>query len=146
MFSNKSAPRSIWDEFNRLESEMDRLFDAYSTLSGAPDYPAINIWTNADGALITAELPGVEAKDVELSVVGETITLSGERQPMPELKDAGTRIHRQERGSGRFVRSIELPFPGQPDKGEARLEKGVLHIHAPRAESDRPKKISIHTA
>jgi HSP20 family molecular chaperone IbpA len=91
------------------------------------------------------ELPGVEAGEVELSVVGETITLSGERPPLPELKAAGTRIHRQERGSGRFVRSIELPFPVQADKVDARLEKGVLHLHLPKAGPAHPQKISIQS-
>jgi len=144
MFNRRMPQRSLWDEFDRLEREVSQLFDAYTGLATpAPDFPAINIWINPEGSVITAELPGVEPKDIDIQTVGETLTISGERKAEHLAKDV--RVHRQERENGRFVRSIELPFPIQADKVDARLEKGILNIYAPRMEADKPKKITIKT-
>lgn len=144
MLYRRLPQRSLWDEFDRLEREVSQLFNVYSGLmTPAPDFPAINIWTNDQGSVITAELPGVEPKDLEIQAGGETITISGERKAEAYAKDA--RIHRQERENGRFVRTIELPFPVQADRVDAKLEKGILNIYAPRIEADKPKKISIKT-
>jgi len=144
MFNRRMPQRSLWDEFDRLEREVSQLFDAYTGLAApAPDFPAINIWTNPEGSVITAELPGVEPKDIDIQAIGETLTISGERKAEHLAKDV--RVHRQERENGRFVRSIELPFPIQADKVDARLEKGILNIYAPRMEADKPKKITIRT-
>jgi HSP20 family protein len=106
-----------------------------------PNYPAMNVWTNEDGAAITAELPGVNPEDIDISVVGDTLTLSGNRQP-EELGDGDT-YHRRERGYGQFTRTFQLPFPVEVDQTEAVFEKGVLHLSLPRAEADKPKKISV---
>jgi HSP20 family protein len=101
----------------------------------------MNVWANPDGAVVTAELPGVNPEDIDVSVVGETLTLTGSRTP-EELKE-GEKYHRRERGQGKFTRTFQLPFPVEADKVEAVFEKGVLHISLPRAEADKPKKISI---
>ncbi|HMQ53633.1 MAG TPA: Hsp20/alpha crystallin family protein [Anaerolineae bacterium] len=141
------ASASPWREIERMQREMNRLFDE-TALGGrtrvAPSYPAINVWTNEDGAVITAELPGVNPEDIEISVVGETLKLTGSRQPedLPE----GARYHRRERGHGKFTRTFQLPFMVESDKVEAVFEKGVLHISAPRAEAEKPRKITVKTA
>ncbi len=141
MFDTRFS-RSIWDEFYRLEREMGQLVEAYTGLAASdPDFPAVNVWANQDGAMVTALLPGVEAKTLDLSVVGDSLTVSGERTLEKPADNA--RLHRQERLSGHFTRTIELPFPIQADQVEASLEKGVLSVRAPRAEIDRPKKISV---
>jgi HSP20 family protein len=113
---------STWREMERLRREMNRLFAGMPTSGGAaaPGYPAINVWTNEDGAVLTAELPGVSAGDIE-----------------------GTTYHRRERGHGRFSRVFRLPFPIDSGKVEAAFEKGILHITLPRPESDKPRKIAI---
>ncbi len=130
-------------EINRMQREMERLMRAGMPrrFRSSPGYPALNVWTNEEGALVTAELPGLEAKDVEINVVGDTLTLSGSRsaEALPE----NARYYRRERGCGEFTRSIELPFPVQAEKVEARLEKGVLQITLPRAEEDKPRKITV---
>lgn len=144
MFNNR-FPLSIWDEFDRLEREMDRLAGAFGDLGAPePDFPAMNVWVNDDEALVTAQLPGVEPGNLELSVVGESLTISSERKP--EKVSSGGKLHRQERAMGRFTRSIELPFPIQAERVEASLQKGVLHVRAPRAEADKPKRISVRTS
>lgn len=146
MFYKRYGIPASLAELNRMQREMARLFGPTlpRRFRSAPDYPALNVWTNQEGALVTAELPGLEAKDVEIDVAGNTLTLSGKREveDLPE----NARYHRRERGGGQFTRSIELPFPVQVEKVEARLEKGVLQITLPRAEEDKPRKITIKTA
>ena len=136
-----------WREFDRLQREMNRLFDTvFSDVRrrSAPNYPAMNIWTNEEGAVITAELPGISPDDIDISVVGETLTLSGERKP--DQLSQGDKYHRRERPYGKFSRTIQLPFLVDVDGVEALFEKGVLHISLPRAEADKPKKIAVKMA
>lgn len=137
---------SVFSELDRLQREMNRLFErSYSPrLRSAPNFPALNVWTNEDGAIITAELPGVSPEDLDISVIGETLTLSGERKP--DLIEEDVRYHRQERGYGKFTRSLELPFRVDATQVEATFDKGVLHLTLPRAEADKPKKIAIKVA
>jgi HSP20 family protein len=131
---------------DRLQGEMNRLFDAYTParLRRAPGYPAMNVWANDDGLVLTTEVPGVNPQDIDISVVGETLTLSGERMP-DELKE-GSRYHRQERGYGKFTRSVQLPFPVDVNAVEASFKDGVLHVAMPRAEEDKPRKITVKSA
>ena len=139
--------RSPWQEMERLRREVDRLFSDSFTVSGgrtAPSFPAINVWANEDGAVVTAELPGVNSEDIDISVVGDTLTLSGERQP--EELGEGDKYHRRERGYGKFNRAFQLPFKVDSDKVEAMFEKGILHLSLPRAEVDKPKKIAVKSA
>lgn len=136
---------SPWREMERLQREMNRLFS--DTLVGprtAPSYPAINVWTNDEGVVVTAELPGVNPDDIDISVVGDTLTLSGSRQPV--ALQEGDKYHRQERRFGRFTRSFQFPFHVESDHVEAVFEKGVLHVSLPRAEADKPRKINIKAA
>jgi HSP20 family protein len=93
--------------------------------------------------VVTAELPGVDVKDLDINVVGETLTISGERKP--EVVDKDAVYHRQERGFGKFTRMVELPFGVDANKIQAMLENGILKILLPRAEQDRPRKITVKT-
>lgn len=134
---------SPWGEMERMRREMNRLFSNWPAyrLNPAPTYPAMNVWTNEDGAVVTAEVPGMDTEDLNISVVGNTLTVSGDRTPY-ELQEGET-YHRRERGSGSFTRSFELPFDIEPGEVEAKYEKGVLQITLPRAEADKPRKIAI---
>jgi len=134
---------SVLREMERLQREMNRVYDSFypSQLRPAPGYPALNIWTNENGLSITAEVPGIKPEDIDISVVGETLTLSGERYPDGLPEDA--QYHRQERGYGKFSRTIQLPFPVDVNKVEATFKNGVLQVSLPRAEADKPKKIVV---
>lgn len=135
----------MWREMNRLQEEMNRLFEGYGNVRRtAPSYPAMNVWTSQDGLTVTAEVPGVSAEDIDISVVGETLTLSGVRRP-DDLNESA-RYHRQERGYGKFTRTLQLPFPIKVDNIEATFRNGVLNINLPRAEEDKPRKIAVKTA
>ena len=135
--------RWTWDEADRLRREMNQLFSDWPVTrrtSAAPCYPAMNVWVNNDGAVVTAELPGVDPADIDISVVQSTLTVSGNRQ---REEEEGKSYHRRERSCGSFTRSFELPFEVEAEGVDATLEKGVLNITLPRAEADKPKKISI---
>jgi HSP20 family protein len=137
---------TVWHDMNRLQSEMGRLFATYypERVRPAPAYPALNVWTNEEGLNVTAEVPGVKPEEIEISVVGDTLTLSGTRKA--EELDESVRYHRQERGYGDFTRSLQLPFQVDVDKVEATFRNGVLMVAMPRAEEDKPRKIAVKSA
>ena len=141
---------SMWREMDRLQREMNRLFEDYSPMRArsAPSYPALNVWSNEEGLLVTAEVPGVSPEDIEVNVIGETLTLSGVRKPeeLPAGLKEGVRYHRQERGYGKFSRTLQLPFPVSVPKIEATFKHGVLNVRLPRAEEDKPRKIAVKSA
>lgn len=134
-----------WQEMARLQREMNQLFSDFFPNTGvtrAAGYPAMNVWSNADNAVVTAELPGINPDDIDISVTGNVLTLSGERKA--EAPAEGARYHRQERSFGRFTRTFELPFQVDANNVEAHFRNGVLQVMLPRAEADKPKKINIH--
>jgi HSP20 family protein len=145
MYSLYRRP-SAWREMERLRREMNRLIETGSSggLRRAPSFPAMNVWTSEDGLIVTAEIPGVEIGDIEISVMNETLTLSGQRTP--DEVGEGVRYHRRERGYGRFTRSLQLPYPVNAENVEATFKNGVLYITLPRAEEDKPRKITVKGA
>lgn len=132
----------MWREMERLRREMEQLFN--ESLARSPmmrGYPAMNIWVNENGAVVTTELPGVLPEDLDISVVDDTLTISGSRKP--ETLEEGATYHRRERGCGSFTRSFQLPFKVDPQQVEAVTNNGILNITLPRAEEDKPKKIAV---
>jgi len=127
----------------RLQREMDQLLGRYagSPAAVAGEFPAVNVWTADDKAVLTAEVPGVDPKAIELTVANDTITIRGSRET-EKAKDGET-YRRQERGSGRFVRSFALPFAIESGKVAAECKNGILLVTLPRAEADKPKTIAI---
>ena len=142
MYQRSQKP-SIWQEMDQLQREMNRLFDASSQRSvfNSPSYPAVNIWTNDDGQMISAEMPGVSPDDINIDVTGDALSISGVRKPDEVARDA--RYHRRERTFGSFSRAIQLPFMVDTNRVEATFRNGVLLITLPRAEADKPRKIAI---
>jgi HSP20 family protein len=121
-----------WEEFNRTRR----------TLRGdTSEFPTVNTWLSSDNAIATTEIPGVDPEKIDISVIGKTVTLRGSRTT-DDIKDGQT-LHRRERWSGEFSRSIELPFNIEADKVEAKFRKGVLYLTLPRAEAEKPRKIEI---
>ncbi len=130
----------FWDPWRELERLNRRFTEMASAISGG-EFPVINIWTNGSGAILTTEVPGIDPASVDISVVGKTLTLGGSRKA--EENGEGESYHRRERWSGRFSRTVELPFLIESNKVEARFSRGVLQISLPRAEADKPKKIPV---
>ncbi len=141
MFYRRYRNPSGMDEMGQLQREMNRLFSSAQGRRQAAGYPAVNIWSGEEGAILSTEIPGVKVDDLDISVVGDTITLSGSRYA-PEIGEDDS-YHRQERGFGRFSRTVQLPFPVEVQNVDAQYRNGVLKISLPRSESDKPKKISV---
>jgi HSP20 family protein len=129
-----------WQEMRTLRQQMNRLLEG-PVFGTEREYPPVNVWQTEDRVVVTAELPGLEAKDLDLSVNGDSLTIRGTR-PEETLKEGET-YHRQERGSGNFVRSLQLPFEADAGKVDANLKNGVLSIKLERAEALKPKKIAV---
>jgi HSP20 family protein len=128
---------------NRLRRMQDEMQGLVSGLSERParEFPAINLWTNEEEVLITAELPGVNAEDLDITVVGRTLTLKGTREADEAKEDEC--CHRRECRCGNFARAVELPYEVDGEKVAAKLDKGILSVTLPRAEADKPRKIVI---
>lgn len=133
----------VTDELDRMRREMDRMFRsvAGAGLSTPGGYPAMNMWLDGDNVILTAELPGVARDEVDISIEGNTLTLSGERKPQ-ELPEGAT-YHRRECGYGKFTRVIKLPYQINLDEVKARMHNGVLEVKLERAETDKPRKIKV---
>ena len=127
-------------DMQRLQSSLNRLLSA-SAANRQEEFPPINVWTSGNGAIVTAEIPGVAPDDVEISLVNDTLTIRGFRKA-EELTEGESR-HRQERGYGQFTRSLQLPFGVEPDNVQAKFNNGVLQITLPRAEAEKPRRISV---
>lgn len=123
----------------RLQREVNRLFSDFA--EPADRFPALNLWSSEEEAVVAVELPGVDPKAVDLSVVGHVLTVQGERPEEPGVKDES--YHRRERATGKFVRTVRLPFEVQEDQVQARYEHGVLRVTLPRKESTKPRRIAI---
>jgi HSP20 family protein len=129
-------------ELDRMQRQMERMTRAFSPFTPEPaGYPAVNVWVKENELMLSAELPGFAPEDINLSVQGETLTLSGSRKP-EELPE-NARYHRNECACGDFSRTVRLPFSVDADKVDATYEKGVLNVKLVRAEADRPRKINV---
>lgn len=133
-FSPRATSGSPFELFNRY-------FGGGNPAGVGIAYPAFNVWANNEGAVISGELPGVKLEDLEITASGKTIGIKGTRKD--DVQENGAYL-RRERHEGQFSRSIELPFQIDAGRVEAKLANGVLEIRLPRAESDKPRKISIN--
>jgi HSP20 family protein len=145
---NRSMER--WEPFRDLsdmQSEMGRLLEGVfgrqmpGTSLERVWTPAVDMYETKDDLVITAELPGMNEKDIKLSVHGDMLSLRGERMQVREVMPEGA--YRGERWFGKFERTLPLPIPVQTDKVKAIYRDGVLTITLPKAEENKPKEIAI---
>ena len=104
-------------------------------------FPLMNVTEDKDNYHVRAELPGLMADDLEISVTGDTLSIAGERK-LP-LEDENAQYHRREREAGRFSRIVSLPAQVDTGKVQARFTDGVLTVTLPIAESVKPKQIAV---
>lgn len=142
-----------WDLFRELDNlrrEIDDVFRGAGLnrpfgsafLSPATRrFPLVNFSEDQSHVYVEALVPGVAPEDTDLTVLRNTLTISGERKPFAEEK--GQIVHRSELGSGRFSRTLELPVDIDPDKVSAEYRDGILRVTLAKAEHAKPKKIEI---
>jgi HSP20 family protein len=137
--------RSSFDELERLRGQMNSLFEGLSgrsfTAPTAGVFPLMNLTEDPDSFYIRAELPGIKADDLDISVTGDTLSIGGERKLAPE--DETARYHRREREAGKFNRVINLPNQIDTGKVKANTNDGILTIILPKAEAAKPRQISV---
>jgi HSP20 family protein len=111
-----------------------------SSPSGGGSYPPLNIFRKGDDLVMIAEVPGISKADLDVQVKGRTLRLSGTKSVRYGEK---TSLHRRERLSGRFDRSITLPVEIDQNGVKAECHDGILALYLPRAERDKPRSIQI---
>jgi HSP20 family protein len=108
--------------------------------SSGGTYPPLNVFRKGDDFIVIAELPGLQKSDIELQVKGNTIRLAGARSVTYPDKVG---VHRRERLAGRFDRAINVPVQIDADRVKAEYRDGILALHLPRAEADKPRSIKL---
>ena len=137
---------SLFDQFRRLQQEIDGLFDQWPASAGiravAPGtFPPANVGATPDKLEVYLFAAGLDPKKLELSVQQNLLTVAGQRQI--EANETAA-YYRRERFNGEFRRVIALPDDVDPDRVEARYRNGVLHISVSRKESAKPRMIQLN--
>ena len=151
-----------WDSYNSsgmetLRSEIAQAFDragpqfapmfrtAFLPGRGAREYPLINLYDDQNSIYVEALAPGADPASFNISVAGETLTLSGEKPRVQgEIKPEA--FHREERAAGKFVRSIELPVDVDGNNVTAQYKNGLLLINLSKSEKAKPRQINVQVA
>jgi len=133
-------------ELTRLHEEMDDLFRGFFEPWEMPGWghrhlPAIDIGETDDAFMVKAEVPGCKAENIDISVHGNMLTISGEKKQEKEEKEKG--YYHIERSYGSFRRDLNLASDVDPDKIEAMCKDGVLSIKLPKTEKAKPIKVKV---
>jgi HSP20 family protein len=133
---------AVWDPFREtaaLQRAANRLLH-HTTTQRRPSYPPLELVDTDDVITITTQLPGVDKEEVELTVLGDTLTIAGEKKLSPQN---GATYVRHERPHGKFRRLVDLPYSVAPDKIKASYKDGILTITLPKAEEAKPRQINV---
>jgi len=140
--------RGLWDlKFPTLKEEMDKLFEdffgksGFQSLSEGGWFPPLDIYETKKDVIVTLDIPGINPKDVNISIVDEKIIIKGERLKEEESKDET--CYRTERVYGTFQRIIQLPTDVVGDMAKATYKDGVLKITIPKSPKVIPKEIKV---
>jgi HSP20 family protein len=143
------ATRSIWDpwqEMRRLQREMEHLFPDRTPAWPWPltgEYPPVNI-ARRDGQIVMDALcPGVDRATLDVTVVGDAVTIRGERRAEPDVPEE--RYHRRERPLGAFTRTVRFGERLDPDQTRATYAQGLLRVELARALEAEPRKIPVQS-
>ena len=146
--SERGLTRSFSNPLSALQQEIDRLFDGFSRgFSGLPArdmMPSMDLSETDKEIEITAELPGLEEKDIQLNVADNVLTIRGEKKN--EREETKKDYHLVERSYGSFTRVVQLPEGVNPDNIKAVMSKGVLKVTVPKPAPAQTKKIDVKSA
>jgi len=151
---------STWHPLRELETlrrEIDRAFNSMGQTNSprfrsaflpgraARQYPLVNLSEDRDHIYVEALAPGIDPASIDISVVRNVLTISGEKRRLPEeIKPEA--IHRSERAAGKFVRNIGLPIEIDSNRVTAEYKHGLLIVTLPKAAAARPKQINVSVA
>jgi len=136
MFRILENPKSqLWRDFDRVNEALTR-----SLVQNTVEIP-VNVYLREEGAQLVALVPGLEEKDLEISVIENQVTFIAKRPEIELLADTKTVL--KEISFGEATRTIHLPFRVDSEKVKATVSKGLLQVQAPKRLEDRPRKIEI---
>jgi HSP20 family protein len=130
-----------------IQTQMNRLFDNFlgqpspSAMMERAWAPPVDMYETKNEIVLAVELPGLNEKDIRLSITGDLLTIQGERQWSAEAREAAH--YRQERWFGKFERALSLPIPVETGQVKATYRDGVLTVKLPKTEGVKPKEIKI---
>lgn len=136
---------SLFEDLDRMRRQMDLLTEGITrglwreARTGV--FPLMNVTEDKDNYYMRAELPGIKADDLDISVTADTLSIAGGRKLPSE--DENAQYHRRERETGRFSRIISLPSRTDTGKVEAKCNEGILTVTLPKAEEAKPKQITV---
>jgi len=140
--------RPLWDtRFPSLRDEMDKMFEEFFEKVRFPSArerswtPALDVYETKKEVIITVDVPGVDPKEVTVSIVEGSLTIKGERKKDADLKDED--LFRAEREFGAFQRMVQLPAEVSADKAKASYNNGVLKIIIPKAQKSAPREVKV---
>jgi HSP20 family protein len=136
-------------ELERMRGDVDRLWDAFfegRPWKGVPEVegqwiPALDVAETKDSVVVKAELPGMDPKDIDISLNDGHLTIKGEKKQEREEKEEN--YHFIERSYGSFVRSVQLPKEVKTDNVNASYKNGVLKVVLPKSEKAKTKEVKI---
>ncbi|MDY6806856.1 MAG: Hsp20/alpha crystallin family protein [Cyanobacteriota bacterium] len=137
-------------EMYDLQKEMNRLFESFAKPSrpngngqnSLAFVPAAELHENPEAIHVKFEVPGLEAKDLDVEVTAEAVAISGERREETKTEEKG--VTRSEFRYGSFQRVIPLPTRVQNNKVEAEYKNGILHLNLPKAEEEKNKVVKVN--
>ena len=130
-----------WDLLDGVDSLAREMWDSWRPFTlNQSLVPHTDIYEEKDELVMKTELPGIDKKDLDITIEGDRLTVKAEKKE--EVKEDTTH-HTRERYYGKYVRSMSLPFPVNGDKASATFEKGVLELRIPKAEELKAKKIEV---
>lgn len=144
--TSRRTPHPL-QSLRRLNSLLDDAFAGWPVQNGnsgaitAAWIPACDVFEDRDAIKIVAEFPGVNPKDVKLSIENNVLTIRGEKKQAAEEKTE--QVHRYERSYGVFERTFALPNTVDADKIEAKYQDGILTVLLPKSERARPREILV---
>lgn len=132
-------------EIQELQDQINRLFSFdYPEAGGLFDRslnPAVDIYETAASFEVSIDVPGVDRKDLDISITHNVLTIKGEKKS--EARQQGRKTYRSESWTGSFQRTLSLPDSLDPDKVQARLRDGVLHLSIAKREELKPRQIAV---
>ncbi|HLO50287.1 MAG TPA: Hsp20/alpha crystallin family protein [Kamptonema sp.] len=133
-------------EIDTLQREMNRLFEGFAPSSergtnGVAFLPAAELHETPEAIYLKLEVPGLEAKDLDIQVTAEAVAISGERRAESKTEEKG--ITRSEFRYGSFRRVIPLPARIQNEKVEAEYKDGILNLNLPKAEAEKNRVVKV---
>ena len=136
--------RDPWDTMREFRGDLDRFFSGHAdsyTDTAANWVPSVDINEDKDAYIVAADVPGVDPKDIDVSLEDGVLTVKGERKD--ERNDEGEGYTRTERIYGSFYRRFSLPDTADAENISAKTEHGVLKLRIPKKEKALPKRITV---